>query len=374
MRETNSGRRQYKTEHHSCGMMKSLMVVSGWILCAAAFVAGGLTVLGISGKYNLKQQTMSYAASAGMPVRTITVTAGAEEERGKDQMADQNREYRYNYNEDILTFLFMGIDGEGAAEGYADGGRADALFLFVLNPHDETMSLIPINRDTMTEVDVYDAQGNYKNTVTAQVCVQYGFGDGGRESCEYQIEAVSNLFYGIPIHGYLAVDMGAVPAVTELIGGIDLRALADVRNGDREVILRQGELVHLDGDQACWYVRDRDSSAELSAGGRADRQRQFVTALIDKVRRMTKEDLTVPIKIYNSISDRAVTDITVDEVTYLTAIAGGYHFSESRVITVPGRSISGEESRDSGLDEFYVDETALYELILDVFYEPADEK
>ncbi len=140
------------------------------------------------------------------------------------------------------------------------------------------------------------------------------------------------------------------------------------------MILRQGELVHLDGDQACWYVRDRDSSAELSAGGRADRQRQFVTALIDKVRRMTKEDLTVPIKIYNSISDRAVTDITVDEVTYLTAIAGGYHFSESRVITVPGRSISGEESRDSGLDEFYVDETALYELILDVFYEPADEK
>lgn len=339
MKETNSGRKQYKTEHHSRGMMKSLMVVSGWILCAAAFVAGGLTVLGISGKYNLKQQTMSYAASAGMPVRTITVTAGAEEERGKDQMADQNREYRYNYNEDILTFLFMGIDGEGAAEGYADGGRADALFLFVLNPHDETMSLIPINRDTMTEVDVYDAQGNYKNTVTAQVCVQYGFGDGGRESCEYQIEAVSNLFYGIPIHGYLAVDMGAVPAVTELIGGIDLRALADVRNGDREVI-----------------------------------QRQFVTALIDKVRRMTKEDLTVPIKIYNSISDRAVTDITVDEVTYLTAIAGGYHFSESRVITVPGRSISGEECRDSGLDEFYVDETALYELILDVFYEPADEK
>ena len=339
MKETNSGRKQYKTEHHSRGMMKSLMVVSGWILCAAAFVAGGLTVLGISGKYNLKQQTMSYAASAGMPVRTITVTAGAEEEREKDQMADQNREYRYNYNEDILTFLFMGIDGEGAAEGYADGGRADALFLFVLNPHDETMSLIPINRDTMTEVDVYDAQGNYKNTVTAQVCVQYGFGDGGRESCEYQIEAVSNLFYGIPIHGYLAVDMGAVPAVTELIGGIDLRALADVRNGDREVI-----------------------------------QRQFVTALIDKVRRMTKEDLTVPIKIYNSISDRAVTDITVDEVTYLTAIAGGYQFSESRVITVPGRSISGEESRDSGLDEFYVDETALYELILDVFYEPADEK
>ena len=75
MKETNSGRKQYKTEHHLRCMMKSLMVVSGWILCAAAFVAGGLTVLGISGKYNLKQQTMSYAASAGMPVEAQTARA-----------------------------------------------------------------------------------------------------------------------------------------------------------------------------------------------------------------------------------------------------------------------------------------------------------
>lgn len=338
MKETNSGRRQYKTEHHSRGMMKSLMVVSGWILCVAAFVAGGLTVLGISGKYNLKQQTMSYAASAGEPVRTITVMADTEEDRGKDQTADQNREYRYN--EDILTFLFMGIDGEGAAEGYAGGGRADALFLFVLNPHDETMSLIPINRDTMTEVNVYDAQGNYENTVTAQVCVQYGFGDGGRESCEYQIEAVRNLFYGIPIHGYLAVDMDALPAVTELVDGIDPGCLKDIQKGDR---------------------------AE-------DRQRQLAAALIGEVRQLAGKDLTVPIRIYNKIADKAVTDITVDEVTYLTAKAGGYHFDETQVAAIPGRSISGEENRDSGLDEFYVDETALYELILDVFYEPADEK
>lgn len=375
MKENNSNRNQHKAEYNSRGMMRRLTVASGWVLCVVAFLAGGLAVLGVSGKYNLKQQTMSYAAGAGKSVQAVTATAGEGKAREEGQVIYQGR--RYRYNEDILTFLFMGIDresGERNPDEYAGGGQADALFLFVLDPHQETMSLIPINRSTMTDIDVYDAQGNYEKTVTAQVCVQHGFGDGGRKSCEYQVKAVRNLFYGIPIHGYLSVDMGAVTAVTELVGGIDVRALEDVRNGNREVIVRQGEPVHLDGEQAYWYVRDRDSSAELSAEGRADRQRQFVTALVDKVRRMTKQDLTVPIKIYNRISDRAVTDITVDEVTYLTATAGGYHFSESRVVTIPGRSVSGESNGENGFDEFYVDENALYELVLDVFYEPADEE
>lgn len=341
MKQNNGDRNQYRAEHHSRGMMRQLTVAAGWLLCAAAFVAGGLTVLGISGKYNLKQQTMSYAAGTGKPVRTITATTDTEEEPKKGQNIYPNREYRYN--EDILTFLFMGIDREDGAkadEGYAGGGQADALFLFVLNPHEETMSLIPINRSTMTEVDVYDGQGNYENTVTAQVCAQYGFGDGGRESCEYQIKAVSNLFYGIPIHGYLAVDLGVVPAVTEMIDGVDLSLFKDIQNGDQS----------------------------------EDRQRQLAAALIGEVRRMTGKDLTVPIKIYNKVSDKAVTDITVDEVTYLTAKAGGYHFDERQVFTVPGTSINGEGSGDDVLDEFYVDETAFYKLILDVFYEPADEE
>lgn len=373
-RNDDNSRNRYKVGHHSRSMMRRLMIMSGWILCVAAFVAGGLVVLGISGKYNLKKQAISYAAGAGSPVQEVTATEGPEEGWEEGQIRYQGRKYRYN--EDILTFLFMGIDKENNAKTsreYADGGQADALFLFVLDPHEETMVLIPVDRSTMTDVDVYDAQGNYEATVTAQICVQHGFGDGGRESCEYQIKAVRNLFYGIPIHGYLAVNMDAISKVTEMIDGVDLRVLEDVRNGDRKVILRQGELAHLDGEQAYWYVRDRDSGAELSAEGRAGRQRQFVTALIDKVRRMTRKDITIPIRIYNEISDRAVTDITMDEVAYLAATAGGYHFDEKQVVTIPGRSISGEENGDGGFDEFYVDERALYKLILDVFYEPSEE-
>lgn len=119
----------------------------------------------------------------------------------------------YAYNEDILTFLFMGIDKQDETvqempEG-TDGGQADALFLLVLNPRKKEMDLIGINRNTMTQIDMYSDTGAYIDTITAQICVQHGFGNGMEESCVYQKEAVSRLFYGLPIHGYAAVNYSA---------------------------------------------------------------------------------------------------------------------------------------------------------------------
>ncbi len=374
MKRRKDNENQHIVEKKSNSRMRRLMVVSGCILSVAAFAAGGLTVLGISGKYNLKGQTLSYAADIREPAQAVMAVPVTKDDRKDGWVRYEGKSY--SYNEDTFTFLFMGIDKEKSENSgeYADGGQADALFLLVLNPHEKAMTLIPINRSTMTAVDVYDEQGVHKDTVTAQICVQHGFGDGGKESCEYQTEAVRNLFYGIPIHGYLAVDMDAISEVTDLIEGIDLEILENVRNENQEVILTKGQQAHLDGEEAYWYVRDRASDVELSAEGRMERQRQFVTEFIDKVKRMTKKDVTVPVKIYNSIADKAVTDITVDEVAYLAATAGGYHFDTGQVVTIPGKSISGEASETGEFDEFYVDENGLYELILDVFYEPADEE
>lgn len=47
----------------------------------------------------------------------------------------------YAYNEDIRTFLFMGIDKKSDVKEVEEGtkaGQADALFLAVMNPHDKT--------------------------------------------------------------------------------------------------------------------------------------------------------------------------------------------------------------------------------------------
>ena len=279
----------------------------------------------------------------------------------------------YAYNEDIMTFLFMGIDKDGEAEAVAegtDGGQADALFLLVLNPCDKTIKVIGINRNAMTDIDIYNEEGAYVTTTTAQIAVQHGFGDGMEKSCKYQVDAVQKLFYNLPIHGYCAVNMGVVATLTDLIDGIDLTALEDVkevledRNGDT-VIIRKDEFVHLNGKDAYSYVRYRDVKVEKSADTRLKRQQQFLEEFIKKTKTAAKQDITLPVKMYQTITEQMVTDVTADEVAYLASSVLDYRFDGSQFYSLKGETVMGEQ-----FEEFYIDEDALYEMILDIFYEP----
>lgn len=346
------------------------MIFAGWILCAAGFLAGGIVVFGISGKYNLKTQAVSYVTGMEKAVQIDEIPADEKAEWQESWIRYKGK--TYIYNRDIMTFLFMGIDKESnkILGGKMDGGQADALFLLILNPHEETIKILPINRNTMTQIVLYDENGTGRDTVEAQICVQYGLGDGGRQSCEYQIEAVRKFLYEIPINGYIAVDMDVIPVVTDAVGEIDLMVLEDIWNERKKIILRKGETAHLDGELAYWYVRDRDVNEELSADARLKRQRQFLTEFIYKIRYITEQNLAAPVKIFQEIADRAVTDITADEVVYLAATAGGYHFDAGQIYTIPGKSISGEKNENSEFDEFHVDEDGLFELVLELFYEP----
>ena len=114
----------------------------------------------------------------------------------------------YDYNEDITTFLIMGIDKEdevvtAVPEG-DEGGQADSLFLLVLDNRKGAIKVIGINRNSMVDVDFYDEYGRYQTTMVAQIAAQHAFGDGMEKSCEYQVKAVSNMFYQLPIHGYVS--------------------------------------------------------------------------------------------------------------------------------------------------------------------------
>lgn len=65
----------------------------------------------------------------------------------------------YEYNEDILTFLVMGIDKmEEVTESKDEisGGQSDALFLVIANPDDKSIKILAINRDTMADVVMYN--------------------------------------------------------------------------------------------------------------------------------------------------------------------------------------------------------------------------
>lgn len=336
-------------------------------LLAAAFAA--FLIVGAIGKANLRSNVIAAPKLENAPV-VIELQPTEEEAAGwKEGWVKYNGQI-YAYNEDILIFLVMGIDKnrdvKEVAEG-TNGGQADALFLVVLNPHDNSLSVIGINRNTMTDISVYDDNGAYVNTIKAQIAVQHGFGNGVEESCEYQVNAVQHLFYEMPVHGYAAINMSAIGPLTDMVGGVDVVALEDVKSGNSTVI-KEGEEVHLEGDLAFAYIHNRDTKEFGSADHRLERQKQFITTYLQKVKQKTKEDIGFPISVYQAIAPQTVTSLTVDEMTYLVSIAKDYSFDENYLYTLKGETKQGDV-----FEEFYVDETDLFELILKVFYEPVEQ-
>lgn len=271
----------------------------------------------------------------------------------------------YEYNEDIFTFLLLGIDKMDQVSPNPDkvsGGQSDAIFLAVMNPQTKRLSLIGVNRDTMVDIRMVGmAEDGGELTATAQLAVQHGFGDGMEGSCELTKEAVSKLFYGIPIHGYASFNMGGVAALNDALGGVELAAM-DGMTGLHED-WTEGTTVSLMGIDAFEYVHYRDPEVFESSRLRLERQKQYLSVFIGKAVEATKGNPMLPLTLYDTLKDYVVTDISVDEMLYLAGELMGYGFGGGDIYTLEGTTKTGEE-----FEEFYPDREALKELMLELFY------
>ena len=271
---------------------------------------------------------------------------------------------RYQHNDHLRTYLYMGIDKDGPvteAEDSVSGGQSDAMFLIVVDSEKKTISVLSINRNTMTDVDVYDKDGNFVDTRELQICLQHGFGDGMRTSCQRSVDAVSNLLYGEPVSGYIAMNMDAMPMMNDSVGGVTVEVLDDLNSPSRNVSLHKGETVTLNGDEAYVYLRSRDINEFDSATERLNRQMQYIQAFVKQAK---SKDATTLVSAYDAITDYIVTNVDVPNlVNKLTT----YEFDDSRMYTIPGETQMGEQ-----YEEYHVDEDALYQLMIDTFYKPVD--
>lgn len=342
-------------------LLTALLAVAVFISLAAV----GFLVLQIVGKNRLYGSASSGELVASLSEMAVSFGGSTEQGEEEDWQAGDVRYEgaHYRYNEDILTFLFLGIDRMGEVEPVEDGidgGQSDAIFLLALDPHKKEATVIGIPRDTMAEVEIYTRSGTLMGTDITQLCLQHGYGDGAQLSCERSVKAVSRLFYGLPIHGYCAVNMGAIPLLNDAVGGVTLRALEKMDFKDFRA--EEGEELHLEGMDAYYYLHNRDITSFNSAGRRLQRQKQYLTEYAGAALAALKEDITLPVALYGTLSRYMVTDITVDEVGYLATQAAGYSLGEIR--SLKGATVMGEKH-----EEFYPDEEALYRLVLEVFYE-----
>jgi len=347
------------------------------------FGIGALTVITIITVILVAAGIVAVMRMAGKASLSVTVTGTEIMELGEkaDELEENEILYKggdYVLNEDLVTVLVMGIDKETVTEvggqswteeegsEYA-GGQADALFLLLINPHDKKVSVIAINRNSMAEVDVFDEEGNYQGIFTKQIALQHGYGDGKEESCLRQVKAVSRMFHGIPIHAYAAVSMDAIPELNDLVGGITVEVLDDIIYPEYDMDLHQGETVTLFGEKAYWYVRLRNENIFNSNELRLQRQKQYLTTFAAEAKNQAMSDIRVAVNLYQTVRKYMVTDIDLNAFTYMATEYINYDFDIENMYSLQGEAVQG-----NNFEEFYVDDEALQELIIELFYEPAE--
>ena len=273
----------------------------------------------------------------------------------------------YVYNENLSTLLILGVDDTELTETETvrNTSQADLLLLAVFDPDTKTCTLIQLNRDTMCDVPALDADGDYIGLMTEQLALAHTYGNGLEKSCENTVYAVSHFLYGIGIDNYFALTMDAIPVLNDLVGGVTV-TIEDDFTGVDETLVR-GETVTLDADNVEHYVRSRMNMAEDPTNiNRMKRQRTYMLGLVDALKDAVEQDSSFVIEAYSAISKSLVTDCSIDELSDYADRFSGYSLSE--IVTTEGEAVKGEK-----YIEYYVDEEALQQLVLDTFYTPVQE-
>lgn len=270
---------------------------------------------------------------------------------------------KYLYNRDIKSYLIMGIDKDEIPENlgdYTKGGQSDAMFLLVTDASDKTMSVVSIHRNTMTRIETCSVTGKGMGYINAQICLQHAYGDGKNLSCVRSADAVSYLFYNLPIHGYLAMNMDGMPIMNDAIGGVELTVLENLKSTSRGISLKKGETVTLTGDEAYVYLRSRDLDTFDSATNRLRRQEQYITAYMNKLETIASNNPSAAVEIYESLEKYIVSSI---DFASLVGEVKDYSYTEEDMYSIPGETRMGDK-----YEEYYVDDDAFYDMIIDLFY------
>ena len=268
----------------------------------------------------------------------------------------------YQYKKDITTILLMGVDGreKNEAGDFNDPNQADVDVLLVLDPMTKKITMISLSRDAMCQIDIVDAAGTITGTARGQLALSYAYGDGADLSCQLTKNAVSRVFYGLPISAYGSIYMDGIADLVEEVGGITVTALETFGS------FTQGQTVTLNRDNTESYIRHRAYTVEGN-NQRMERQKQVLLGMAKGLLSKVRRSPTSILNIYRAVQRNVTTDLNTASMVYLARIAAGMKLNED-VIKVQGESVLGAGDHA----EFNVDETALYELILSVFYEPID--
>ena len=269
----------------------------------------------------------------------------------------------YVLNEDVVAVLFIGIDKKNISDdlGYGKNGQADCLFIAALDTDTKAITIIPISREIMTDINIYSTQGKYTGTQKKQICLAYSYGKTAEESSQNVLTAVRRMFFGINISSYVTVDLHAIEELTNEIGGVTVKCLEEMKIGGKTV--KKGDKVTLKGKDATTYIQYRKKDIDAN-NRRMARQKQFLNTLASKAGNEILSNFTRLGSFYNAVVPYSSTDLTFSQITYLVSNCLSSDIgSKFEYKTIEGTAAMGEK-----WVEFTPSQESLLDIVIDVFY------
>lgn len=261
------------------------------------------------------------------------------------------------------TYLFMGIDVSGEAipiDNYIGGGQSDVVMLVSVDHDKKTWQLLQLNRDTMTEVPVLGPDGRVERRDFQQLALAHAYGNGGVQSCANVVETVSSMMKGERIDGYFAMNLDGIAILNDAVGGVPVTITSDFSQVDDS--LPMGETVTLTGKQAETFVRGRKGVDDQTNIARMARQKTYLISFFQCLKNQSEETI---LRAYEAVSPYTVTNMGSGTVSRLAEILREY-----QMLDVLG--VEGEARVENNLWAFYPDENSLQQVMLALFYDPAE--
>jgi LCP family protein required for cell wall assembly len=225
--------------------------------------------------------------------------------------------------EERINILVMGLDRR-TDEPKDSPTRTDTMFVVSIDPYSKTAGVFSIPRDLWVEIP--DQQGGFMKD-RINVAYEYGpirkYPGGGPGLAVATVEHN----FDIEIDHYLVLDFVGFMDLVDAIGGIDVQVEDYIFDpsycltascDDREIIVFEPGLEHMDGERALAYARVRYGSGDLQ---RIERQQDVLRAAVDTA---LSAELLMPnraVSIYNKFRDAVNTDVSVFKVPGLALLA-----------------------------------------------------
>ncbi len=326
--------------------LKRVGIVLAIILVIAAIATGTVFALTKMGEQSVKDANTA----------TDVQSEGVAYDEGKT--VEYNGKL-YGLNENMASIAIIGYDrrSEQVVPG-KNVGQADAVMVLAANLDTGKVTAIGIPRDSMVEVGEFMGS-DFTGMDTMQLCLAFAYGDGGETSSQYTTAAVSRVLYNMPVNNYVSLDMDSVGELANTVGGVPVTPLQTIPGTN----IVKGQDTVLFGNNALKYIQWRDTSVLNSSLDRQARQSQFVQAFCKEAFAQAKGNVGTLVNLFNVARSNGITNLGVDDFTYLASTVLNTGISGVDVTTLQGQMQQGKK-----FAEFYLDKTNVYETVLNVYY------